>query len=314
MGVHEYVCFVQQNGQNIEKISDHWDQVSDEEDNYTTAIIVHLPGSMNYEEIKSMKLTEFSKYPYTLSYHDWDSWEFEKINGYGEVLMEENTLGDRSIWRENDDPNTQWNINFYQFNYDAFVLGKYNPDDIPLSYYEIIIAPRIKMPMWRLFPTYNKKDMYEFIISNDWSKENISSRHIPINDIIINISVPYDDYTTDGMNDLAMFLKRVDTGDRVLFLMNSNTTYYFKPGTYYIEQYMIDPYFTLTAENIEISYTSRNIRPQDDIDRGPNITGFNKFIDSKTGLDPKTEEFKWKDQYIDTTYSSIHPAITLKPK
>lgn len=329
MGISDYVCFIQHNDQFVEGISDYG-MFSNEDDNTSNAIIVHLPGDMKFDDIGRMKLTEFAKYPYTVHIHDCDSRAFEGLNGYSAVLLDEgDNIGDTTIWKgiydddgdayEGDkiaDPDPRWHVNFYWFNYNAFVLGEYDPSDIPLRYYLRLVERKSNVPIWRLFPTYDKIHMYNFIVENNWNIDNVISKCIPIGDRIKDISIPYEDDSIqddEEENALMLPLKHIQTGEIKIFYLNRDDKILFKPGTYDIEQYMIDPFFDLIHRVVTISHRSRNILPQDDIDKGPNRSGFNDITDSRTGSNPRINVFKWKDQYIDITYSSDHLAIVLTP-
>jgi len=155
MGVHDYTCFVQRNGQDLRPLEFCDD---DEKDNLldpvsdggnggnvggSTAILVKVPAVFTVQDILSWKLTRFAEFPAVGVSYDWGDWEFspEVAPGYGKVWEHDETWIDTAIWESSAFPDTRL-VNFEPEAYNAFVLGRVRPNTISGIYYRTVFENR----------------------------------------------------------------------------------------------------------------------------------------------------------------------------
>lgn len=164
MGVHDYVCFVLRNGQNLVEFpllnepmstyaeiseflqydrplsnEDCLEAISEmESEGYgnNKAIIVLMPKKFAKKDIYGWSLDKFAGYPTVTTEYSWESWNFKDINGYGDVLSN----SPECIWETKDEQyKDYWLVNFSPLAYECFVEKKHNPLSISISYYNIIL-------------------------------------------------------------------------------------------------------------------------------------------------------------------------------
>lgn len=154
MGVHDYICFIGRNNQNLVELN--------QESN--SAIIVIIPDTFNVENILSWKLTKFSTFPYIEYEYSWDEWDFPDLPGYQHYLDKE-YWWKQSIWKHSDYPNKLL-VNFEPDAFKLFVLGHIDYNTIADEYYEELLGNRgLDMP--------NTKEIaYNHIV--DCGQENIA--------------------------------------------------------------------------------------------------------------------------------------------
>lgn len=155
MGVHDYVCFVERNGQclmgPVETSPEESESSNDEEleggCGFTTAILVMVPIKYTKREIISWSLDKFKEFEMREEEYSWDSWGFENIEGYRDVLHSQSyiyTLSEwvnLSIWQSDDIPGF-WLVNFHPEIYRIFVLGNKEAKNISKLYYKWIFKNR----------------------------------------------------------------------------------------------------------------------------------------------------------------------------
>lgn len=149
MGVHDYICFVQQNDQCITPLQlKEDDEVEDdseaeyEEEEMTgsgEAIIALVPAGIN---VHSLHLSEFKQFPTITSEYGWDGWEFKAIPGYFQWLCDHGDEG--AVWESKSHPATQL-VNFESNTYKVFVQQSISPERVPLSFYRLLLQAR-KIP------------------------------------------------------------------------------------------------------------------------------------------------------------------------
>jgi hypothetical protein len=152
MGVHDYIDFVQGNGQCLSPLTLLTDADADvgaEEDDdgngavgSTRAILVRVPDSCTVRDILSWRLTDFAKYPVHEAKYSWDDWGFENVRGYRKILMgDSDRWWEQSIWRSPTFPG-EWLVTFEPGTYAAFVRGEAQPELIPWWYYRCVFGSR----------------------------------------------------------------------------------------------------------------------------------------------------------------------------
>jgi hypothetical protein len=142
MGIHDYIDFIQRNGQHIGKL----DYAEDEEESFedtgsSEAILVRIPTTYTKRDILSWPLTEFAKFPAVKYNYSWDNWDFEPALGYHEVLSGDKEWYDQTIWQSSA-KSGEWLVNFEPEEYNAFVLGKGDPTSISWNYYKFVFQNR----------------------------------------------------------------------------------------------------------------------------------------------------------------------------
>lgn len=141
MGVHDYVDFIQRNGQDIFPLS------GDENSTGAShAILVLIPKKHTKRDILSWTLTEFQKFHIKEVGYSWDDWDFEEVEGYRELLLDDHKWWDVAIWESPTIPNT-YIVNFEPETYKAFVLGQEDSNKISKRYYKTVFGNRdVDMP------------------------------------------------------------------------------------------------------------------------------------------------------------------------
>jgi hypothetical protein len=201
MGIHDYVCFVQRNGQYIqalellpnpknfreeflEDLKNNDLDPTDEEnipnrDNVlrflndldiegtgqNSAILVKIPflEGMARETILSWHLSEFAKYAYSTVEYSWDSWDFIENGEY----LDYNTVfssASSTIDESLWQKDGHWIVNFDPLAYEAFVLQKHSCYSIPATYYMAVLENRQKKI--EDYGILDKKIIFEEITKN----------------------------------------------------------------------------------------------------------------------------------------------------
>lgn len=127
MGVHDFVDFVQRNGQCLHDLCD-------ESCGAMEAIIVLIPDIITIREILSWPLTEFSKFKYKHCTYSWDDWNFEELEGYEEFLHGDKKWWEQAIWKSPTLPNYHL-VTFESETYATFVNLAIDPKAISTEYY-----------------------------------------------------------------------------------------------------------------------------------------------------------------------------------
>jgi hypothetical protein len=161
MGVHDYIDFIQRNGQCLysldpdERIKDEGiedeGETSDEDPPNTVgtdkAMVVRVPDRHTIADILSWKLTKFAEFPVVELEYTWDGWDFIDEEGedmeYSEYLM--GNIDDyyrNGVWKCDRVYPGQWLLNFEENSYKAFVLGEIDPERIPWYYYQMAFDNR----------------------------------------------------------------------------------------------------------------------------------------------------------------------------
>ena len=162
MGYHDYVCFVQKNGQSITTLQridpnnkgdvEDEDQELDEAGSDEAKIVI-VPKSV---DVQKLKLPEFAKYPAIDAVYSSDDWSFKDLRGYSKALglesdgdsdSEANSSSesepnlDASVWTCPKYPESQL-VNFDPEAYNCFVLQTFEPKCVPVWYYDLVLENR----------------------------------------------------------------------------------------------------------------------------------------------------------------------------
>lgn len=158
MGIHDYVDFVQRNGQcleNFELVDPGKDiPTEDDEEEYgkstscgkSEVIFVQIPLGINRNDLFHLPLKEFAKWPRFQDEYSWDDWDFKTFTGYREVLFTRHNIDQRELTIWTPPGQTSLFVNFDPFAFDCFVLQKYQPEQIPYAYYNEIYSGRHLYP------------------------------------------------------------------------------------------------------------------------------------------------------------------------
>ena len=147
MGVCDFVCFVQRNGQNLVCLEprDPGDpEESDEEADGRgsgTAVLVRVPVTVSRRDILAWELADFAAYPRVEAAYGWDGCEFDSASGYSDAPLSSDSWWEGSIWASPDFPG-EWLVNFEPGAFDAFVLKKISPAEIPWWYLKEVFENR----------------------------------------------------------------------------------------------------------------------------------------------------------------------------
>lgn len=155
MGVCDFTCFIQHNGQCListgyeaeeppadgeqEEEEDPlvYDPEQDEGDGYgcNEAVLVHVPAKHTVREILSWPLQAFAAFPRETVVYRWDDWGFPALeeSDYRSVLCSDNWW-ERCVWRTAERPGVLL-VNFAPDAFDAFVLKQVPAEGIAWSYY-----------------------------------------------------------------------------------------------------------------------------------------------------------------------------------
>jgi len=136
MGVHDYICFVQRNDQNISPFSGDQDSSGE-----GTAIVVYVPITYSKETILSWPLTHFRQFEARILNYSWDKWSFDEVEGYGDVLTGTKPWWNTSIWVSPDVPGYHI-VNFQPDAYYAFVQERYEIKQISRAYLKQVYENR----------------------------------------------------------------------------------------------------------------------------------------------------------------------------
>lgn len=148
MGVHDYIDFVQRNGQCVASL---FFLDNDEDDpglQYETsdqAILVMIDKKYSKADILSWHLREFAKFPTVKVTYSADDWNFIEVQGYSEILMADKEWWDQAIWESPSVPGI-YLVNFEPNTYNAFVLENFIPEKIPQSYLDDVFGNRNYFP------------------------------------------------------------------------------------------------------------------------------------------------------------------------
>ena len=146
MGVHDFTCFIENNGQcfngfipyvkgmtineeieeyEAESISDFFDFDENEIEGAFCAYVITIPGIILEHEIREMGIKKLCRYRAIKRKYDWDMWDFPDYFGYDKYPG-------KSIWYRNGNTNINVGVNAYR----AFFLGNISPCQIPLVWYK----------------------------------------------------------------------------------------------------------------------------------------------------------------------------------
>ena len=147
MGLHDYVDFVQRNGQTLIPLVLLEDDDDDEffepgSAGSSDAIIVTIPKSTSKRDILSWSLSEFAKYPKIAGTYCWSDWEFKEVDGYDQVLQNSDAKWwDQCIWESPTYPN-HYLVNFEPETFKAFVNGSVSAWQLPGHYLDEVFGNR----------------------------------------------------------------------------------------------------------------------------------------------------------------------------
>ena len=168
MGVCDYVCFVQRNGQTLVGLDPipREDPLTNagnksarkkhtrairglctfEKEEFRDAVLVRVPkNEYSKADILAWDLKHFAKFKRVAGTYDWDNWDFDTIRGYRGVLMgdtcESTAWWDQAIWESPDFPE-EFLVNFDATVFRAFVLGHYDAAQIPWEFFKCVFANR----------------------------------------------------------------------------------------------------------------------------------------------------------------------------
>lgn len=149
MGVHDYVCFVQQNGQILRPLEydeedphspDDWEEDKTFDYGGSNEAVIVFVETKKWETMmnsKSFNLKDLSSCPIVMASYSWDDWDFKEISGYREHMLENDDITkNEAIWKSNDYPGFTL-VNFDPNAYDTFVLQKIDPKLVPFWYFKV---------------------------------------------------------------------------------------------------------------------------------------------------------------------------------
>jgi len=151
MGIHDYIDFIQRNGQNVYSL-DILDDATDElnprgdddiddcENTSSAAIIVHIPKTIGKETILSMNLPDMQQFQYHEEEFDSDEWDFVETKGHNDAIHKDEIF-EQIFWESEKYPD-HYLINFEPNSYKAFVQNKIKPELIPWAYFESVFENR----------------------------------------------------------------------------------------------------------------------------------------------------------------------------
>lgn len=146
MGVHDFCCFVQRNGQNLHGFEplargtpDSKSDLHDvsQREGAADAVIAIVPDGV---DVEALELPEFAKYPVLETSYSWDAWQFTELEDeeYFEVLGDYDHIG---VWKHTTYPGKQL-VNFERNTYLAFVKGQIPPKRVPYAFYGLLLEAR----------------------------------------------------------------------------------------------------------------------------------------------------------------------------
>jgi len=152
MGIHDFICFIQNNGQNLVKyeIPDE-DFLKNFEFNFETVggRILYLVDVSRFsdEEIYSSSLKIFE--PFSEENYSWDSWEIQNKNGYRDFICD-----DQLIFRYDDSKY----LTFSPHLYNLFIKNNDPENVLYCVYCNIFINLHyLEGERAKLYKKYNKK-------------------------------------------------------------------------------------------------------------------------------------------------------------
>jgi hypothetical protein len=145
MGIHDFIDFVQRNGQDIYSFhlldNEEDTEIEEERSGSNKATIVVIPKIYSKKDILSWSLREFAKFPKIEVTYSWDDWDFKEITGYQEILMDYKNWWDATIWESSSIPGC-YLVNFEPNTYNTFILGNPSPWQIPQYFLDMIFSNR----------------------------------------------------------------------------------------------------------------------------------------------------------------------------
>lgn len=135
----------------------------DNEDNGAILVAVSMK-KYSIEDILSWSLNKFASFPKIADTFDWGNCNFNNFDDYRDVMEHKHHWWEKAIWTSKYMPDT-YLITFSPNEYNALVLGKASPSEIPWSYYKSVYEHRP-------YPLPNSKDIAYNKIMN-CSKENL---------------------------------------------------------------------------------------------------------------------------------------------
>lgn len=159
MGIHDYVDFVQRNGQTLTPLRLTDENVKDDDDcgdavldddrdddcdgpvGSSEATLVRVPGTYSVRDILQWPLPKFAEFPFVKATYSWDGWGFAEVKGYSKVLQGYDDWWDAAIWVSKSFPGERL-VNFEPAVYAAFVLGHADLERVPWAYYRTVFENR----------------------------------------------------------------------------------------------------------------------------------------------------------------------------
>lgn len=151
MGVCDYTCAIQNNGQDLDIYQKlETEEIPEDSEDHTSsdsgcdeAILIEVPIGTNFN---SMTFADLAQFPIRKGQgYSWDSWDFESPQGYYKVLFDEvapvdtkSKMPEKAVWQSPDVPNV-WLINVEPFAYACFVKQTVHHEQIPYAYYKLIL-------------------------------------------------------------------------------------------------------------------------------------------------------------------------------
>lgn len=158
MGVHDYISFIQRNGQCLIEIEPSQpeenntkedidpDSLESDSCGLAEAVLVKVPMSFSKDDITRWYPQQFATYQFFKTGYSWDNieFEFEENDGGLREYFEAISSGEANdgLWESSHYPGV-WLVVFTPKEHDIFVMGKYtDPNDISYSYYSSVFKGR----------------------------------------------------------------------------------------------------------------------------------------------------------------------------
>jgi len=174
MGIHDYQCFLMNNGQNLTDykplpagVEEDFDDFLQNREDYESdnagackGMIVKLPKDVNPYDLA---LKQFANYPVVEVQYSWDDWDFDRpFSGYREVLTADDVK--HSIWKHNAFPE-EILVNFSPSNYEFFVKHSCSSKEIPYAcFYEIFENNDLSNKFEEI--GRSKRELYNYVVEN----------------------------------------------------------------------------------------------------------------------------------------------------
>jgi len=141
MEAHDFISFIQRNGENIASLAFGDGYRSPVAGSSSNAMLVRVPKSYTMAEIEAWPTADFLPFAAVRTTFSRDNrrFDFEDSAEYSEAIH--NKSADAGIWESSKYPG-EWLVCFLENEYEAFVLQMVSPSAIPRAYYVSVFTTR----------------------------------------------------------------------------------------------------------------------------------------------------------------------------